>query len=181
MVLSMCYTFKNFYATCTEANAKHARFKLCNSLRNRSRIYAKIHTHLRYFGLYFTQKSARAITRAWLDTCDFYGVIFGPHSSLRNRSMIYAKICTHLRCFASRFTQKNRPSQNLRTIGRARFLRRNFWVSFAVTKQINDLCYFGARFTLKSTRVRIRVRRVRFSCRNFWAPFTVSKLIYDLR
>jgi Rieske Fe-S protein len=151
---------------------KHVRFKLCNSLRKRSTIYAKIHTHLRYFGSHFTQKSARAITRArflrrnfWAtfvvmkqiydyakicthlrcfgsyftqkffrartharsDARDFYVVIYGSHSSLRNRSMIYAKIHTHLRCFGSRFTQKNRPIQNPRSIGSARFLRRNVW------------------------------------------------------
>ena len=33
-----------------ETNAKHARFKRRYSLQNRSTIYAKIHTYLRYFG-----------------------------------------------------------------------------------------------------------------------------------
>jgi hypothetical protein len=55
MVQSMRFTFKNFNATCMETNAnetcmeinaKHARFKRRNSLRNRSTIYAKIHTYL---------------------------------------------------------------------------------------------------------------------------------------
>jgi hypothetical protein len=84
----MRFTFKNFYATCTETNTKHARFKRRNSLRNRSTIYGKIHTHLRCFGSHFMQKSARA-----------------------------------------------RP----RMIGQARFLRRNFWATFVVMKQIYDL------------------------------------------
>jgi hypothetical protein len=38
------------------------------------------------------------------------------------------------------FYAKIHQSQNPRTIGRARFLRRNFWAPFIVIKQIYDLC-----------------------------------------
>jgi hypothetical protein len=64
--------------------------------------------------------------------------------------MFYAKIC---------------PSQNPITMGRARFLRRNFRAAFAVLKQIydyakirNHLRSFCTRFTLKSVQVRTRAR-----------------------
>jgi hypothetical protein len=112
----MCFTFKNFYATCTKTNAKHTWFKRRNSLWNRSTIYAKIHTHLRSFGSHFTQKSARVKTRTRSDARDFYAVFFGPHSSLWNKVTIYAKIGTHLRCFGSCFTQK---SVRARTLARS--------------------------------------------------------------
>jgi hypothetical protein len=85
----MHFTFKNFNVTCMETNAKHSRFKRRNSLRNRSTIYAKIHTYLHCFWFTF-----------------------------------YAKI---------------RLSQNPRTCGHARFLRRNFLAPFVIMKQIYDL------------------------------------------
>jgi hypothetical protein len=40
--------------------------------------YAKICTHLRYFGSRFTQKFIRARTCARSEARDFYAVIFGP-------------------------------------------------------------------------------------------------------
>jgi hypothetical protein len=61
-----------------ETNAKHTQFKRRNSLRNRSTIYAKVHTYLRYFGSRFTQKSVWARTHARSDTRNFYAVILGP-------------------------------------------------------------------------------------------------------
>ena len=52
--------------------------------------------------------------------------------------------------------RKNPPEHNPRTIGRARFLRHNFWATFDVMKQIYDyfkicthLRCFGSRFTQK--------------------------------
>jgi hypothetical protein len=64
--------------------------------------------------------------------------------------MFYAKIC---------------PSQNPTTMGRARFLRRNFWAAFTVSKKStiyakihNHLRCFGSCFTLKSVQVRTRAR-----------------------
>jgi hypothetical protein len=153
----MCFTFKNFNTTCMETNAKHARFKRRNSLQNRSMIYAKIHTYLRCFGSRFTQKSARARTRARSDAHDFYALIFGPHSSLWNRSTIYAKVRTHLRWFVSCFTLK---SARART--RARSDVREFYaiifgpylslwnISTFYAKIRYHLRCFGSRFTLKS-------------------------------
>jgi hypothetical protein len=37
------------------------------------------------------------------------------------------------------FYAKTCPSQNPITMGRVRFLRRNFWAAFTVSKQIYDL------------------------------------------
>jgi hypothetical protein len=66
------------------------------------------------------------------DTRDFHAVISGPHSPFRNRYPIYAKI-------RFMFYAKICLSQNPITVGRARFLRRNFRTAFAVSKQIYDL------------------------------------------
>jgi hypothetical protein len=100
--------------------------------------YAKICTHLRCFGLRFTQKSVRARTRARSDARDFYAVIFGSHSSLRNRSMIYAKIHTHLRCFDSRFTQNSPDPEPAHDRKRAIFTPQ-YLGTFVVMKRIYDL------------------------------------------
>jgi hypothetical protein len=108
-------------------------------LRNRYTIYAKIRNHLRCFGSCFKLKYVRVRTRSRRDARDFYAVIFEPHSLFRYRSTIYAKIRNHLCCFGSCFYGKFCPSQNPITMGRARFLRRNFRVGFAVSKQIYDL------------------------------------------
>jgi hypothetical protein len=63
------------------------------------------------------------------------------------------------------FYAKIRPSHNPRTIERARFLRRNFWGTFVVMKQIYDyakicthLRCFGSHFTQKFVRARTRAR-----------------------
>jgi hypothetical protein len=50
--------------------------------------------------------------------------------------------------FCFMFYAKIRPSQNPRTIGRARFLRRKFWAPFVVIKQIYDLRKKSLSFTL---------------------------------
>jgi hypothetical protein len=84
-----------------------------SSLWNRSTIYAKICTHLRWFGSRFTLKSTRPRTRARSDARDFYAVIFGGHSSLWNRSTIYAKIRYHLCWIGSYFTLKSASARTV--------------------------------------------------------------------
>jgi hypothetical protein len=68
---------------------------------------------------------------------------------------------------------KIRPRHNPRMIRRARFLRRNFWATFVVMKQIYDyakicthLHCFGSRFTQKIVRAKTRAR---LDARDFYA------------
>jgi hypothetical protein len=86
------------------------------------------------------------------------------------------------------FYAKIYPSQNPISMGRARFLRRNFRTAFAVSKHTiyakicNHLRCFGLCFTLKYVRVRTRSR---WDARDFYAvifgphsPFRNRSTIY---
>jgi hypothetical protein len=157
----MRFTFNNFYATCTETNANHARFKCRNSLRNRSMIYGKIHTHIYAVLVHILRKNPLEPDRARSVTRDFYAVIFGPHSSLWNQSTVYAKIRTHLRCVGSRFTQKSTQAKTHARSDAHDFyavifgLHSSLWNRYTIYAKIHThLRCFGSHFTQKSARSR---------------------------
>jgi hypothetical protein len=87
------------------------------------------------------------------------------------------------------FYAKIRPSQNLRTIGRAWFLRRDFWLHsslwniYTIYAKIRyHLRWFGSRFTLKSVwtkTVHDRMHAYLRGCISGWGfPVLMEALIF---